>query len=109
MLNANDYVVPALELIDARIEQFDRHTRAPRQVLATARFKSTGVELTGADTAKIAAVFRDAHQLYLELQKHYGAAQIRILSMGMSADYPIAVAEGANLVRIGTYLFEEGD
>jgi pyridoxal phosphate enzyme (YggS family) len=61
------------------------------------------------DTAKIAAVFRDAHQLYLELQKHCGAAQIRILSMGMSADYPIAVAEGANLVRIGTYLFEEGD
>ena len=35
VLNATDYVVPALELIDARIEQFDRHTRAPRQVLDT--------------------------------------------------------------------------
>jgi 2-oxo-hept-3-ene-1,7-dioate hydratase len=35
VLNATDHVVPALELIDARIEQFDRHTRAPRQVLDT--------------------------------------------------------------------------
>jgi len=35
VLNATDHVVPALELIDARIEQFDRHTKAPRQVLDT--------------------------------------------------------------------------
>lgn len=35
VLNATDYVVPALELIDARIEQFDRHTQAPRKVLDT--------------------------------------------------------------------------
>jgi 2-oxo-hept-3-ene-1,7-dioate hydratase len=35
VLRATDYVVPALELIDARIEQFDRETRAPRKVLDT--------------------------------------------------------------------------
>jgi 2-oxo-hept-3-ene-1,7-dioate hydratase len=35
VLNATDYVVPALELIDARIEQFDRHTKAPRKVFDT--------------------------------------------------------------------------
>ena len=35
VLNATDYVVPALELIDARIEQFDRHSKAPRRVLDT--------------------------------------------------------------------------
>ena len=35
VLNATDYVVPALELIDARIEQFDRHSRAPRKVFDT--------------------------------------------------------------------------
>jgi 2-oxo-hept-3-ene-1,7-dioate hydratase len=35
VLNATDYVVPALELIDARIEQFDRETKAPRKVLDT--------------------------------------------------------------------------
>ncbi len=35
VLNATDYVVPALEMIDARIEQFDRVTKAPRRVLDT--------------------------------------------------------------------------
>jgi len=35
VLNATDYVVPALELIDARIEQFDRHTKSARKVLDT--------------------------------------------------------------------------
>src|ERR1700686_1604467 len=32
VLRATDYVTPALEIIDARIEQFDRDTRAPRKV-----------------------------------------------------------------------------
>ncbi len=35
VLNATDYVVPALELIDARIAQFDHQTKAPRKVLDT--------------------------------------------------------------------------
>lgn len=35
VLDATDYVVPALELIDARIELFDRVTKAPRKVLDT--------------------------------------------------------------------------
>ncbi|MGB7183892.1 MAG: 2-oxo-hepta-3-ene-1,7-dioic acid hydratase [Burkholderiaceae bacterium] len=35
VLNATDYVVPALELIDARIEQIDRDTGAPRKVVDT--------------------------------------------------------------------------
>jgi 2-oxo-hept-3-ene-1,7-dioate hydratase len=34
-VKATDYIVPALELIDARIEQFDRTTRAPRKVVDT--------------------------------------------------------------------------
>jgi 2-oxo-hept-3-ene-1,7-dioate hydratase len=35
VLDATDYVVPAIEIIDARIEQFDRHTKAPRKVFDT--------------------------------------------------------------------------
>jgi 2-oxo-hept-3-ene-1,7-dioate hydratase len=35
VLAATDYVVPALEIIDSRIEQFDRHTKAPRRVFDT--------------------------------------------------------------------------
>jgi 2-oxo-hept-3-ene-1,7-dioate hydratase len=35
VLDATDYVVPAIEIIDARIEQFDCETRAPRKVYDT--------------------------------------------------------------------------
>ena len=35
VLDATDHVQPAIEIIDARIEQFDRHTRAPRKVYDT--------------------------------------------------------------------------
>ena len=34
-LQATEYVMPALEIIDARIEQFDRDTKAPRKVFDT--------------------------------------------------------------------------
>jgi 2-oxo-hept-3-ene-1,7-dioate hydratase len=35
VLAATEYVTPAIEIIDARIEQFDRETRAPRKVFDT--------------------------------------------------------------------------
>ena len=35
VLDATDYVTPAIEIIDARIEQFDRHTKVMRKVLDT--------------------------------------------------------------------------
>lgn len=35
VLDATEYVVPAVEIIDARIEQFDRDTKAPRKVFDT--------------------------------------------------------------------------
>ncbi len=35
VLDATDYVVPAIEIIDARIEQFDRHTKVMRKVFDT--------------------------------------------------------------------------
>jgi 2-oxo-hept-3-ene-1,7-dioate hydratase len=35
VLAATDYVTPAIEIIDSRIEQFDRETKAPRKVFDT--------------------------------------------------------------------------
>ena len=35
VLRASEYVTPAVEIIDARIEQFDRDTQAPRKVFDT--------------------------------------------------------------------------
>jgi uncharacterized pyridoxal phosphate-containing UPF0001 family protein len=41
-------------------------------------------------------------RLLRELAAKHGLAQ---LSMGMSADYEVAIAEGATLVRVGTAIF----
>jgi PLP dependent protein len=37
--------------------------------------------------------------------EHGGAAVLPELSMGMTHDYPIAIAEGATMVRVGTAIF----
>lgn len=59
------------------------------------------------DTKRIQDVFEKAHSLYENLQKRYGTEHMHVLSMGMSADYPIAARCGSTMVRVGTYLFEE--
>ena len=48
VLAATDYVTPAVEIIDARIEQFDRETKAPRKVFDTiADFAANAGIVTG--------------------------------------------------------------
>jgi PLP dependent protein len=48
--------------------------------------------------------FRRLRELRDRLQAS-GHAQVQELSMGMTRDYPIAIEEGATMVRIGTALF----
>lgn len=50
------------------------------------------------DEARIRADFRAAHEVLLRT----GLSE---LSMGMSGDWPIAVAEGATIIRIGSSIF----
>ncbi|HUX84139.1 MAG TPA: YggS family pyridoxal phosphate-dependent enzyme [Chitinophagaceae bacterium] len=66
-----------------------------------------GMSTLTADQALIREEFRKLKQLLEELQLQYfgDAPWFRELSMGMSADYPIAVEEGATLLRIGSLLF----
>jgi pyridoxal phosphate enzyme (YggS family) len=59
------------------------------------------------DQAKIAEEFKGLKALF---DQHFGKAQSSpdqhfLLSMGMSADYKIAIREGGNMVRIGSLLF----
>ena len=49
-------------------------------------------------------VFGGLRQLRDELQDEFGVA-LPDLSMGMSGDFPVAVAEGATMVRVGTAIF----
>lgn len=51
--------------------------------------------------------FRTTHGIYTRLQSSgLTNARLRWLSMGMSNSYRVAIEEGANIVRIGTRLFE---
>jgi 2-oxo-hept-3-ene-1,7-dioate hydratase len=57
VLAATAYVIPALEIIDARIEQFDRETRAPRKVFDTiADFAANAGVVTGGRPVRADAV-----------------------------------------------------
>ena len=48
------------------------------------------------------------HTLFQEAQESFGPS-IRILSMGMSDDYELAIKHGSTMVRLGTILFGKRD
>jgi len=59
------------------------------------------------DEQQIRREFREAKALFDELKATYfrDVAYFRERSWGMSHDYPIAVAEGSTMVRVGTTIF----
>ncbi len=54
------------------------------------------------DKTKTEAIFNQAYKAYLE-------SGLKVLSMGMSDDYDIALSCGSNMIRIGTFLFGKRD
>ena len=59
------------------------------------------------DEARQRAWFREARQVFDYLNEHgFG---LDTLSMGTSADFPSAIAEGATIVRVGTAIFGPRD
>lgn len=56
------------------------------------------------DMNLVAEEFENMHTLYKTMKTIYPT--IDTLSMGMSHDYKIAIEHGANMVRIGTAIFE---
>ena len=54
-------------------------------------------------------IFRELSQLKKQLNdKTYKNVDLKHLSMGMTQDFEIAIEEGANIVRIGSALFQNG-
>lgn len=53
-------------------------------------------------------VFRELAQINKKFEgKQYKNVQCKYLSMGMSGDFEVAIEEGANIVRIGSAIFQE--
>lgn len=57
------------------------------------------------DPEQVRPVFRGLRELRDHLQEQFADVPLPVLSMGMSNDYPVAIAEGATLVRIGRAIF----
>lgn len=82
---------------------------------ALGRLKATrvcglmGMATNTDDADRIRRDFGTLHSLFEEIKKEYGhmLPRFRHLSMGMSGDWPIAVEEGADMVRIGSAIFGE--
>ena len=63
------------------------------------------------DKNQIRKEFKNLKILYDEIKSisQKNNQKIKILSMGMSSDYKIAIEEGSNIVRIGSLIFGERD
>ncbi|MEN3014168.1 MAG: YggS family pyridoxal phosphate-dependent enzyme [Endomicrobiia bacterium] len=60
------------------------------------------------DPQKTRPYFKKAYEIFWNIKKSYSdkLKNFEILSMGMSSDYKIALQEGSNMVRIGSFLFK---
>ncbi|WP_417664406.1 YggS family pyridoxal phosphate-dependent enzyme [Pseudidiomarina donghaiensis] len=109
-----DDMAPLNVLIQVNID--DEQSKAgvqPQQVMELAALIHELPQLTlrglmtipaaHAQAADSAPSFAAMQRLFSELQAQY--KQVDTLSMGMSNDWPIAVAHGATMVRIGTAIF----
>ncbi len=61
------------------------------------------------DEAQVRGEFRSLKRLFEQIKVLAPALGLTTLSMGMSGDYPLAIAEGSTLVRIGSRIFGARD
>ncbi|WP_027014369.1 2-oxo-hept-4-ene-1,7-dioate hydratase [Comamonas composti] len=94
VLAATDYVTPAIEIIDSRIEQFDRHTKAMRKVFDTISDNAANAGIViGADRAAPQALDLPWCGAILRLN---GAVEETGLAAGVQGHPAIGVAWLAN-------------
>ena len=79
---------------DALLKQFDCSNIRIRGLMGMASFT--------ANQDQIEEEFRSLQQYY---DQHHSEQQWDILSLGMSGDYPLALACGSNMIRVGSSIF----
>jgi pyridoxal phosphate enzyme (YggS family) len=98
---------PVRVLLQLNVSSPDRQGLQPEQAPALARrLRDEGLEVTGtmamAPFTEDRRIIRDAFRRAAEAHARIGGP---ILSLGMSADWPIAIECGSTMVRIGTAIF----
>jgi pyridoxal phosphate enzyme (YggS family) len=96
--------------------KFGLSPQEARELLTSEEFKSLkNIEIRGLmgmatntdDTAQIRHEFRSLKEFFEELKNSVQSPNVNLteISMGMSSDYAIAVAEGSTYVRVGSAIF----
>jgi len=88
--------------------EYEELSDALGAVLELAALRVTGLMTIGplgGDEGQIRNAFILLRSMSDRLSTEYPQVKLRELSMGMSGDFPIAVAEGATIVRVGTAIF----
>ena len=62
-----------------------------------------GMATFTSDKEQIKKEFSSLHTIYKQVQKDY--PKLKILSIGMSSDYQIAIDGGSNMIRVGSAIF----
>lgn len=98
VLDATGYVTPAIEIIDARIEQFDRHTRAMRKVFDTISDNAANAAIVvGEGDARYRADPRITDLPWCgAILRQNGAVEETGLAAGVQGDPAIGIAWLAN-------------
>lgn len=80
-----------------------------KQISQLPNLKIMGLMTIGifsSDEDKIRKCFKQLSSLFTTIKnKNISNVQMQYLSMGMTNDFEIAIEEGANIIRIGTYIF----
>jgi pyridoxal phosphate enzyme (YggS family) len=108
-------------LLQARIAKEETKFGLPfdeiEQIINSEEFNSlSNIKITGLmgmstfteDENQIGAEFKSLKVFFNKLKSDYLSTpnfQLSILSMGMSGDYKIAIANGSNMIRVGSKIF----
>jgi 2-oxo-hept-3-ene-1,7-dioate hydratase len=109
VLAATEYVTPAVEIIDARIEQFDRHTKAPRKVFDTISDNAANAGIVLGDITTDARYRIDQHTTNLPwvgaICRYNGVVEETGLAAGVQGHPAVGIAWLANKLHPwGEYL-----
>ncbi|OGB19310.1 MAG: 2-oxo-hepta-3-ene-1,7-dioic acid hydratase [Burkholderiales bacterium RIFCSPLOWO2_12_67_14] len=98
VLNATDHITPAIEIIDARIEQFDRHTKVMRKVYDTISDNAANAGIViGAGEPAFKADPRSTNRPWCgAILQQNGAVEETGLAAGVQGDPAIGIAWLAN-------------
>ena len=98
VLNATAYITPAIEIIDARIEQFDRHTKVMRKVYDTIsdNAANAGIVIGSGDPAFQADPHTTNRPWCGAILRQNGAVEETGLAAGVQGDPAIGIAWLAN-------------